>query len=404
MTILNLKNIHPNQVVDHMLIACEQFVEDDATDCARHIKEHLRVAQSMSEEILAHYGSLEAASRALRGVCSQNQKLPENVLRTFLYACVQEHPLLEVFLNELHEMYADTAPGAEYLLIAGFLQSDRRFVVMPKPQMINSVGVLVHDPKAFRFVHGQVFDAEITAVFRKGSGALERLLSLYPDMSESSREMMDTTLCWRIYLSDLDDNSPIRATLRDKLDDVQDGLARIEVLFESEMSLDPQEQFLQRLDFTFDFIDGLPAEAAQRVLTKLDEIITCHIQDEPTFDNEDQLVECMTKVLIRAKRQGYNPLAVVSKTVNLAISEEDFVHGVLTNLPNLEQESSFLSMYMRWAQAAILSLDDDKLLSFDLDVRQLAWVAGRTGSQKIREHLKKTDTGRDVVFGQDLGL
>ncbi|MBD8089125.1 hypothetical protein IFT48_03955 [Pseudomonas fluorescens] len=399
MTILNLKNIHPNQVVDHMLIACEQFVEDDATDCARHIKEHLRVAQSMSEEILAHYGSLEAASRALRGVCSQNQKLPENVLLTFLYACIQEHPLLEVILSEVHEMYGESAPSPEYRIIAGFMASDRRFVVMPKPQMISNAGDLLHDPQSFKFVHGTAFDNEIKAVLRKGSGEVERLLSLYPDMRAGSQKLMDAELCRRVYVAELPDYSPIRATLREKLDDVQDAHFRIDFIFESEFELEPNDVFTRRLDFAFNFIDALSREKAQAALAKLDRIISSMIAEDPFVEGD--AVEGMTRILKRANRNGYDPLAVIVKDMLAQSGESAAVHGILDNLM---ASASSDTAYTLWAQAAVLSMDDEKLLGLDLAERHLAWIAGRTGSQKIREQLKKTDTGRDVVFGQDLGL
>ncbi|AXH59583.1 hypothetical protein [Pseudomonas amygdali] len=365
----------------------------------RQIREHLAKAQDLTEQILGHYGSLRQASEALTDFCVQNQLLPEPLLRTVLYACVREHPLLGVFMGEVYEMYANLSSGQEFLTVKCFMSTDRRFKEFPDPLMIGQDGVLRYEPSAYRLVHGPAFEKGLTDIFRKGADALEQLLSLYPDMTEASRNMLDFQMAQKIYASQTPDDSPIRRVLREKLDDVKDAQARIDLLFESEMINKPDSSFLQRMEFVFNFLETLDAQKAQEALLRLTYYIEFMVERNPLLDG--QPVECMTKVLNRAKSLGYEPLSVLANAMKSERTDKDFVHHILKNFTPSPDEESCASM---WMVAAVLSLDDQKLLEMDLPDRHLAWISGRTGSSNIRNHLLKKGAGRDMVMAQDLGL
>lgn len=396
---LNLSSLHPDVANKRILDACEHFIGKEAPAHTRPIREHLATAQDLTEQILGHYGSLKQASEALVGFCTQKRLLPEPLLRTVLFACVQEHPMLGVFMGEVQEMFSPVSSGQEFMIVKCFMASDRRFSQLQDPLMIGPDGVLRYEPVAYRFVHGMAFEKGLTDIFRRGSYALEQLLSQYPEMSEISRNLLDYHMTQKVYVSLTPDDSPIRRVLREKLDDVKDAQSRIDLIFESEMLNEPDSDFTQRTEFAFNFIGNLEAQKAQEALLRLTYNIEFMLEQNPLF--EGQPIECMTKVLIRAKSHGYDPLRAVVKGMSIPAEEKDLVRHILDNFTPEPEEESGANM---WRVAAVLSLDDQKLLEMDLPEHHLSWISGRTGSASIRNHLLKTAVGRDMVMAQDLGL
>ena len=399
MPILILSDLHPDVANKRILDACEHFIRKEAPVHTRPIHEHLAKAEGLTAQILGHYGSLTQASKALADFCTQNQLVPEPVLRTVLFACVREHPRLGGFMGEVHEMFAGVHSGQEFMIVKCFMAGDRRFSTLPDPQMIGHDGLLRYEPVTYRFVHGLAFEKSLTDTFRRGADALEQLLSQYPEMNEVSRNLLDYHMAQKVYASVTPDDSPIRRVLREKLDNVKDAQARIDLIFESEMINEPDSDFLQRIDFAFNFISTLEAQKAQEALLRLTYNIEFMLEQNPLLDG--QPIECMTKVLIRAKSHGYDPLGVVVKGMSIPAKEKDLVRHIMDNFTPEPEEESGANM---WRVAAVLSLDDQKLLEMDLPEHHLAWVSGRTGSASIRKHLLKTGAGRDVVMAQDLGL
>lgn len=401
MTQLDLASLDPKVAITRIVWACETFICEEVDSWLQNIVVHLKTAEGLAEQILGHFGSLEQASKALKPVCWQNDKLPEQVLRTLLFACVREHPLLEVIMTELHELYAGEKRSNEYTLIQSFMNDDRRIVTVTKPQMIDKEGVLKHSPDAFQMIHPAAFHTQITARLRGGAPAIEQMLSTYPEMREDSRKIVDGVLSAHIYSSMEPDGSPIRQALREKLDDVQDAHIRLQMLLECEMIDDPEEDFMKRLNFAFDFIDTLDSEKALQAIVKLDPLIKNMIEENPSMDVTGQSIECMTKVFSRARPHGYDPLIPLSQSVSFLGTGVAYATYVLNNLsPTMDLQTT----YSMWTEAAVLSLSDERLIELGLQPHHLGWVAGRTRSKTLLDHLKQSGAGRDVVFGIDLGL
>jgi len=386
----------------HIIGTCREFIHRASRDeCGTH--HILATAENLAEMILAHYGTLNEASRALRAYCSPDELLPMPVMEAFVFACVREHPLLSIILNEMHELYCHSGYSQAASSMTGILQ-DPRFIRTPRPQLWDSAGVMMYSPAAFRNVHHGAMNRQLNAFFAEGESGIERLLGHYPKMGADSQRLIDNYLVNRVYFSDLPAGDPVRRLLRDKLDDVEDAKARISCLFNGVLEVvnDPASPFMARLNDCFNFIDTLTPDQATNALEQLTDVLSAWLDNGGCdLGNPYDPVVCMVTVLNRASRHGYDVLRALRPAFVYMHDEGAIVETMFKSIEFGQNTTNSAKVLM---EAILFAVDEQKLLSLSIDERVLSRIAQARGSDVLRKALLMSSTGRDIIFGQDLGL
>lgn len=319
-----------------------------------------------------------------------------------MYATVREHETLTVILDEIHDLCQGR--GWREMSSLDRLMLDPRFRLVPKPTLRDEAGELKYSPAAFNNVHGATLRKEVLAMFSEGALGVERLLSYYPQMDGQSQRIIDTLLVNQVYFSYLPDDDPIRALLADKLDPTEDAKARIARLFGVDLviSNEPGGPFLTRLEACFDYVDTLTPEQARNALEQVTDVLVEMLnQGGSDLGDPVEPVACMVKLLERTGRHGYDVLEALHPTFKYMASQGEMVETMFRSITFGQVTTNSAKVLI---EAVLLAVDDKKLLSLTIDEVVLSHLAQARGSQALREALLHSNTGRVIVFGQDLGL
>ncbi|MBD8089127.1 hypothetical protein IFT48_03965 [Pseudomonas fluorescens] len=407
MNLLKLDAIPTSEHQRHIVTVCQTFMLESDRMLYK-VEDLLLTAEHLAESILAHYGSLKQASASMLASSNGaqiNDKLPTNVLGVFLWASVREHPTLGIMLDELHDLYCDGSTTGEL----GAMQKHRedvRFTSVPRPGLFRSDGMLSYNPAAFARIHRKSFEFQVSAIAWAGAPAIERLLSQYPDLDAHSQKMLDMELASTICRSLVPDGDPVRLVMLGRIDDIQDAKERIKAMFACYLSNAPGSEFVKRRDHAFALLERMPREHAACALIQLGLVIKQWLEGREELEQTYQPVQCLVDVLNRASALGYDGTSTIVSHFDYFVESFDkleagFITRILEDLENLAWEENTCRV---WLQAALVRIEDDTLLTMGLEEHQIAWFAHAKGSSRLREHLQKSSTGRDIVFGQDLGL
>lgn len=366
-------------------------------------------ARHLAEQILGHYYNLEAVSQELSGLRKEGSRLTQEALSVFVYASVYEHETLWVFLREIESLYGDGRDRSFNAFTKG-LWNDSMLSGIVTPRLWGWDGKLNYSPVGYASIHKQSFRRQVNDFYNKGPTGVQKILDDYPLMSEASRQLLDKALCEKVYQSIMPDDDPVRAILGDMLNDIEDGYTRFAEMFEVLDDPDVYANFDLRLEHAFALMHALPIEQATEIVHKA--IGTCirdwmadHGDGSNRFNHPEMAVPGLIKVLEKADAFGFCGLEEVCRnvhymalrTLNKSMVQALLDEGFVEDLYEMETADA-------WKQAALTAASEEVYLSLGLDERYLVKLLKIKGTPKLRETLKKTDTGREVVFGHDLGL
>lgn len=117
--------------------------------------------------------------------------------------------------------------------------------------------------------------------------------------------------------------------------------------------------------------------------------------------NPIEPVTCIIKVLHKAAGHGYDVLEALHPTFKYMEDQGELVERMFRSTTFGKQTTNSAKVVM---EAVLLAVDEQKLLSLTIDESVLSHIAQARGSDVLRNALLKSSTGRDVIFGQDLGL
>jgi len=398
---LNLAHIHPAAADAQIFLACERYSAMAGSTWA--VEDHLEVAESLSEQILAHYGSLRRASQVLIGFCTEGKKLPDPVLHTFLYACAREHPMLSIIMDELFELY-EHEDDPEVLKVIRMTPGSKLLKGVMRPYAWDAYGVLKHNPSSLSRVHPKSIHSQLSEYFAKGAWRVERLLESYPDMNEASRKLCDYELGHRVCIACLQEDHPMRVLLRDKINPVEDAKHRIKAVFGCDLNNEPDSEFHKSLDFCFALIERLDPAQVSEAFEELTQTVGFWVGEDAEFLSEaHQPLECALKLFGKAQDHGFDLIGAIGLHLQNKIkNRDDLLHHMVGQFTEVAR-SGYLT-YNLIMEVAVLTLDDQTLLDQRIPERKLARIADFRGSKKLRSALKSSPTGREILFGQDLGL
>lgn len=370
--------------------------------------EFLKDAEALAEQILGHYQSLSALAGELRGLAHPESKLPYQVLNVFMYAGVREHASFAEIIKQLDDLYGDEKDQRALAAMSGLTQ-DNYLMLVPKPSLWGDDGRLKYSPRVFRHMHRNTYIREVSAFFAKGDEGVRKILADYAQMDEASRNMLDEDLRKRVYRSLMPDDHPTRWLLRGKLDDVRDGLIRFEKLFLCVDHADVKDGFEDRLEHAFSLLESLDKHKADEVLKGIATCIREWMTDQSgtvrnLSDEPDLVVPRLVRVLERARPMGFEALPEVAKHTLSDTKQSPKRHIEYILDGGFRDEWGNLGTESAWAEAAAIACDENYLLSLGLSEKHLAILSAQKGTPGLRQALQKTDTGREIVFGQDLGL
>lgn len=408
MSSLDLYSTSNNPTPEQLVAVCAKFMPILNAVGKATWREVTDTAQRLAEQILGHYQTLEAVSRATQHLGKPGEKLPYQVFHVLLYACVEEHPAMGLIMDELEELYADGSDPKAQVSMQGLWQGALLNTVNP-PRLWAEDGTLKYSPSAYAQMNLNTLYRQITEYWNQGVPGIQKILDDYPLMNESSRKLMDAELCFMVYKWTLSEDHPLRVLLADKLNVGFDGRARFENLIER-LDFEDRFEFEQRFEFAFALLKPLPKYKADWVLKAVDDCISrslnCDSGDvEFKLDCPEQSIPRLVKILEVASAYGYSPLPQIHKDIGVSEGEFD-EHEVLRNLikGGFTADSDNIDMGIAWREAAMIAADEKLILSLDLGERDLAQLSIRKKAPGLRAALLKTTTGREIVFGQDLGL
>ena len=393
---LSLDPLRANELI---LETCHEFANVFVQQRSHSIDVTLMVAERMIEQILSHFGTLTKASEALQPFCSNGAKLPSQVLTTLSYAAVRDHSTLGVLLDEIHELYFRVHTSEIHALRAAF--NDYRVRKMPILYLWDNEGVMRYQPASYKLMRPLSFREQVNVIFNHGTSGVLRLQSYYPQMNQNSRILLDLEMAHRVYREMKPDDDPVRIMLKSTLDPVAEAKVRIRMMMDSEISSEPNDAFMKRLSLAFDLVDTLPQGKADKALVGLSDAITDFIGRDDELINDVEPVDCMIAVLSRASSHGFDPLPVLAKALGFEGDSSQFIPRLFESI---DLEPPFDTTKSIVLEAVLISTQEDLIIAQNPSALQLGWLSRKTGSAKYREALKKTSLGREIVFGQDLGL
>lgn len=362
----------------------------------------LEVAERLAEQILSHYGSLRQAANALQPHCSPGERLPQPVFDTFLYASVREHETLTVILDEIHALCE--GKGWRELSSMDIVLKEPWFRAIARPRLWDEAGVMKYSPAAFNNIHGASLRRDLSAMFAEGASGVQRLLDYYPQVDEQGQNIFNTFLVNQVYYSFMAEDHPVRLILADKLDPVEDARARIARLFDGFLCLrnEPGGPFMREMESCFGYLDTLIPEQALSALDQLNDVLAEFVNAGGHDLGETfEPAKCLSIIIERSARYGYMALKGVLPSFKFMRNEAELVETMFKSIEfgQITVNSGKVAM-----EAVLLATDDHYLVSLGVDESVLAGLAVAKKSDVIRQSLLKSATGRDLVFGQDLGL
>ncbi|MBD8089122.1 hypothetical protein IFT48_03940 [Pseudomonas fluorescens] len=398
----------PNPTPEQLIKVCDDLMSHiKSAENRPKIEDVLTATESLAEQILGHYQNLPAVAQEVSAFARQGQKMPYQLMNVFFYACVREHPSLNTMLNEVHAVYGDEQDRTAFASLKGMLQ-DSALMLMPRPTLWDAEGVLKYNPKAFSHMHSRTYLRQVSALFAEGEAGVQKILDAYPMLDDASRAMLDEDLIRRVYRSVVADDDPVRWLLRERLNTVEDGLVRFEKLFDLVDRDDDVGGFEDRFEHAFSLVESLPKDQANEVLMGISKCIREWMTDDSglvrNLDEPELVIPRLVRVLERARPFGIDGLAEVAKhTLSSAKESPALLVGFILD-GGFDTGSNDLDTPTAWVEAAVVACEEDFLLSLGLDERHLAKLTRYKGTPGLRQALLKSDTGRAIVFGQDLGL
>ncbi|AXH59586.1 hypothetical protein [Pseudomonas amygdali] len=399
-----------NPTPEQLLALCERF-NAEIIDKSPHTgwDSTLKVVQHLAEQILGHYQSLRAVSDELAGLRELDQKLPPDVLAVFIYACAQEHDSLGVMIDEVESLYAD-GNDQEVGALAKSMWQNTMLSMMPRVQLWDKDGRVKYSPCGFSKIYPEAFRRQTNDWYAKGEVGVKKILDDFSLINDRSRKVLADALCERVYGSVLPPDHPVRALLSDELDMAIESHIRFDKLFVAIENRDEHIGFEARLDHTFSLMHKLPAEQAIGVVNEsINRCIKAWMTDLGNgfkgFNDPNLAVSNIIKVLEQARPFGFSALEEVSRHV-------DYMTHQTLNKPMVEAlldevcigNVRYFDSSVAWKKAALTTADEDLYLNLDLDEKYLVMLLKIKGTPGLREALKKTSLGREVVLGHDLGL
>lgn len=369
----------------------------------------LMEAKHLADQILGHYYNLDAVSQELEGLRKEGSRLTREALSVFVYASVYEHETLSVLLREIESLYGD-GRDRSFNSFAKGIWNDSMLLGTVTPRLWGCDGKLNYSPVGYASIHRQSFQRQVNDFYNKGAAGVQKILDDYPLMSGLSRQLLDKTLCAKVYQSIKPADDPVRAILVDKLNDIEDGYKRFSEMFEVLDDTDVYANFDLRLEHAFALMHALPIEQAIEIVHKA--IGTCiqdwmadHGDGSNRFNHPEMAVPGLIKVLNKADAFGFCALDEVCRnvhyrglqTLNKSMVQALLDEGFVEDLYDMDTADA-------WKQAALTAASEDVYLSLGLDEKYLIMLSRIKGTPKLREALKKTHSGREAVLGQDLGL
>ena len=397
---LNLAHIHPGAADDHIFLACERY---SAMARSTWAVDDLVVAESLAEQILAHYGSLRRSSEELKRFCTGERKLPDPVLHTLLYACAREHSTLSIVMDELFELY-EHEDDPEVLKVIRMTTGSKLLKGVVRPHAWDAYGALKYSPASLNLVHPKSIHSQLSDYFANGAWRVERLLESYPDMNEASRKLIDDKLGLMVCSAGLREDNPMRVLLHDKIDPVVDAKQRIKRIFECDVNSEPDSEFMQSLDFCFGLLDRLQPAQVKEAFEELTYIIGLWVGEDCWFlSDTHQPLEAMRKLVSKAQVLGFDVISAIQSHMEGRADDRDELLQLLVENFDDENKAGYVTDGLIM-EAALLTIDDKTLLKLEIPEVKLARIAELTGSKTLRSALKASPTGREIIFGQDLGL
>ncbi|AXH59852.1 hypothetical protein [Pseudomonas amygdali] len=408
MSSLDLYSASNNPTPEQLLDVCARFMPILNAVGKKTWVEVTDTAQRLAEQILGHYQTLGAVSKETRHLSKPGEKLPYQVLHVFLYACVDEHPAMGLIMEELEKLYADGTDPKAQIFMQGLWKGSLLNMATP-PKLWAEDGTLKYSPSAYAQMHLSTLYRELTDRWREGVPGIQKVLDDYPLMNEASKKLIDAELCFMVYKWTQSEDHPLRILLADKVNVGFDGRARFENLIEN-LDFETVSEFEERFEFAFALLKGLPKYKVDWVLKAIDGCIAGSMNSgiddvQLKLDCPEQCIPRLVKILEAASAYGYSPLPQIYREYSTP-AEEFKDQEVLEDLISMgfTADPDDIDMAVAWREAAIIAADEKLILSLDLDEQDLAQLSIRKNGPGIRAALLKTTTGRDIVFGQDLGL
>lgn len=378
-------------------------------------KEHphdlLATAEALAEQILGHYPNLQAVSQSLAMLCRNQEKLPPYVELIFLWACLRDHPSLDTMLSQTHDLYQDGKDSTAIKQRAAITQNGM-LTSVSRPTLWDDNGKLKYNPVAFEAIHRKSLEAEIRQIFDAGIGKIERLVSDFHQLDTASQKLLGLEIGKNVYDSLLPDDSPVRIVLRPHLDDALDARARVLNALESCMEATPQcdAGAPAIINHAFAMLERLTKDQKALAFSHLSLRISQWMDTSPggysAFEHPDAGIPLLATLLKGLNRYGFDPLTEIAQHMPYDLDKKAigaYVEVMVdwwmkTNRTNLSCANAL-------TEAALIATDEQELLGFGLKKITLLKLAELRGDAPlIRAELVKSNEGRELVFGADLGL
>lgn len=408
----------------------EDFAESLLKDCHRLVTKLEKLVRSLnssanslngralkyleeSEQIISAmtrlYGDFEKASAALSSCKDNKDKLPEVVLKTILYACLRQHEFSVENISNLYDLYGDQVyikpadelgMSCEISIITGFMARNKN-IKAQRPSLRNRRGSIAIMPAAYFMVHESEFYRKMSAIFRGGIPSINKILRDYRFLDESSRNLMDRELARRVYYSTMQDDHPVRHMLRDKLNDFDDLRIRMQEAFRCDIENDIDVKSKSKFEHAFKLVEKLKSHREE----VLSVISKCYLRavNGHCFDvgHHSSPLGWISRILAQAKKYGFDPICALSDTYEFKGEYDKTIYLIMESL---SKSNECLSIKEVCLAGAIIETDEAYLATIGLSEKHFAWLYQYTGSATFRACLQKTDSGRERVFLQDLGL
>lgn len=148
-------------------------------------------------------------------------------------------------------------------------------------------------------------------------------------------------------------------------------------------------------------INQLPAELATDAIKNLEGRVAMMMKANDFCAYSSKAIDTLKVLLESAGGHGFDAVGLLSAQLGA-----DDYGRLLVDRAFDWVEGSEVSQTLRtlWMEALVLCMDEETLLSEVKEEHVLAWLAQVRRSEGIKAALQKTNTGRDILMAQDLGL
>jgi len=151
----------------------------------------------------------------------------------------------------------------------------------------------------------------------------------------------------------------------------------------------------------FRLVENLRADQVVRVIGNIEGNILSMMANNQSVSYGHAIIDNLQHLLANAGKHGFDGLKVMNSEICWEESGKGLVDFAFERIETDPRKQTFCSL---WVESIILSLDEDILLAEVEDEKVIAWLAQARRSEAFTTELQKTDTGRDILMAQDLGL